>query len=62
MKQSGAAIASAKTRPPLTFADTRIANTVLKFAKRDYDRPEVRADFERWKKEQAAKKAREDSK
>lgn len=55
MKQSGAATASTKTRPPLTFADIRIANTVLKLAKRDYDRPEVRADFERWKKERATR-------
>lgn len=49
-------------KKPLTFADIRIANVVLKYAKRDYERPEVRADFERWKEEQAAKKAREDSK
>ena len=57
MKQSGAAIA--KNKPPLTFADIRIANTVLKFAKRDLDRPEVQADFKRWKEERAAKKAGE---
>ncbi len=40
----------------------RVGKAVLKAIMRDFDRPEVRADFERWKKEQAAKKAREDSK
>lgn len=60
MKQSGTAIA--KTRPPLTFADIRIANVVLKAAKRDFDRPEVQADFKRWKEERATKEAKEGGK
>ncbi len=60
MKQSGAAIAKAK--PSLTFADMRIANVVLKAAKRDYERPEVQADFKRWKEERATKEAKEGSK
>ena len=41
------------------FEDMRIANTVLKFAKRDFDRSEVQEDFKRWKEEQTAKKAKE---
>lgn len=49
-------------KKPLTFADIRIANAVLKAAKRDFDRPEVQADFKRWKEERAAEKAKEDSK
>lgn len=54
--------ATAKTRPSLTFADIRIANTVLKFSKRDFDRPEVQADFKRWKEERAIKEAKEGGK
>ena len=46
-------------KKPLTFEDMRIANTVLKFAKRDFDRSEVQEDFKRWKEEQTAKKAKE---
>lgn len=40
-------------KKPLTFADIRIANAVLKAAKRDFDRPEVQEDFKRWKEERA---------
>ncbi len=44
--------------PPLTFAERKMASVIIKAAKKDFDRPEVRADFERWKKEQAEKARR----
>ena len=50
---------SRTAKKPLTFEDMRIANTVLKFANRDFDRSEVQEDFKRWKEEQTAKKAKE---
>ena len=49
-------------KKPLTFADMRIANVVLKAAKRDYERLEVQADFKRWKEERTTKEVKEDGK
>lgn len=45
----------ARNAAPLTYAEKRMASVIIEAAKKDLSRPEVRKDFERWKKEQAAK-------
>lgn len=42
-------------KKPLTYTESRIASIILEAARKDFSRPEVQADFEQWKKEQAAK-------
>lgn len=50
------------SQKPFTYADMSIARAVLKAAKRDYECPEVQADYERWKKERAVQAAKNEVK